>query len=294
MNFEQLRYFLTIYESLSLNNAANRLYISQPALSKSLQSMEQELGTKLFIRNKKGLYPTEAGKIFFESATSILSLYDDTLLKLNSSFSFNEALTIFTVPCIANIYFPSIYKDLCEKFTNLKLHFREILPKEINILHESINSFAITMGGSEIDSFTNTFPEYISIPLKSEPCYAFVSKHSPWAKEKLICTNDTFEQSIDFRKFDPYLQYTKHYMATNFTNNFSVSQEIILSQNGIHILPIGLGKKVYTHPDILALPLKNDAIVTYSLVTSHAMFSSEFNFVLQYTIKLLKHILQNQ
>lgn len=88
MNLEQLRYFLTIYESLSLNIAAKQLYISQPALSKSLQTMEQELGTKLFIRNKKGLYPTEAGKIFFESSTSILQLYDETLLKLNSNFDF--------------------------------------------------------------------------------------------------------------------------------------------------------------------------------------------------------------
>lgn len=293
MNLEQLRYFLTIYESLSLNIAAKQLYISQPALSKSLQTMEQELGTKLFIRNKKGLYPTEAGKIFFESSTSILQLYDETLLKLNSNFDFKETLTIFAVPSIANIYFPSVLKNLCKDFPNLKLHFSEIFPEEITFLHKTMNSFAITMGGAEIDSFTNTFPEYISIPLKSELCYAFVSKYSSWAKEKQICTDNIDEQSIDFRKFSSSHQYIKHYTAKNLSSNSLLSQELILSQNGIHILPIGLGQKIYKHPDILAIPLKNDTIVTYSLVTSKTMFSSEFSFILRYIIKLLKHILQN-
>ena len=69
-------------------------------------------------------------------------------------------------------------------------------------------------------------------------------------------------------------------------NNFSSSQEFILSQNGIHILPLGVGKKAYTHPDIVAIPLKDNVTVSYNFIVNHMLFSSEFAFVLRHTIKL--------
>ena len=291
MNFEQLHYFKTIYQTQSLNKAAKQLYISQPALSKALQSMELELGTTLFVRNKKGLCPTEAGKLFFQSASAILQIYEDTLFKLNSSTNFTEPLTIFAVPCVSNIYLPSILKDLYQTFPNLKLHFREILPKEIDVLQKTPVSFALLMGGDDAKAFITTFSEYISIMLKQEACYAFVSKYSPWAKKKQIDTNTISEQSIDFREFEPYSQHKKSYTPKNFMNNFSSSQEFILSQNGIHILPLGVGKKAYTHPDIVAIPLKDNVTVSYNFIVNHMLFSSEFAFVLRHTIKLLKTIL---
>ena len=147
------------------------------------------------------------------------------------------------------------------------------------------------MGGDDAKAFITTFSEYISIMLKQEACYAFVSKYSPWAKKKQIDTNTISEQSIDFREFEPYSQHKKSYTPKNFMNNFSSSQEFILSQNGIHILPLGVGKKAYTHPDIVAIPLKDNVTVSYNFIVNHMLFSSEFAFVLRHTIKLLKTIL---
>ena len=61
MNIDQLRYFKQICECHSLNKAAQELYISQPALTKSIRAIEKELNIELLVRTKNGVYPSEIG-----------------------------------------------------------------------------------------------------------------------------------------------------------------------------------------------------------------------------------------
>ena len=52
MNFNVLNYVVTIYEEKSFTKAAEKLFISQPSLSQSINNLENELGTRLFDRKK--------------------------------------------------------------------------------------------------------------------------------------------------------------------------------------------------------------------------------------------------
>lgn len=293
MTMEQLYYFKEIYEKLSLNAVAKQLYISQPALTKSLQNMERELGVVLFTRSKKGLSPTDAGKLFYKSTIKILSLYDDTLVQIQNSFVFLEPLTIFVPPCLANTYFPSIMRALCDRFHNLKLHIQEYSIDKLPALLKTPTSFALTMGGSEVESLVETSLEYKYIFLKEEPCYAFISKKSALAKEKMLPANMKFDNNISFHEFNSFHQFDKKYNDVNYITNFSLSQEIILSQNGVHILPLGLGKKIYKHPEIISLPLERNIKILYGLVIPKELLASEFSFVISCTIDLLKKSLND-
>ena len=62
MDVRRLRYFCRVVESGSMSRAATSLNVAQPALSKSIQTLEQELETELFQRTSKGKVPTEAGE----------------------------------------------------------------------------------------------------------------------------------------------------------------------------------------------------------------------------------------
>lgn len=79
MQIKTMSYLIALAETGTLSGAGKRLGISQPTLSVFLSDLEQELGIDLFIRNKKKLLPTPAGRIYLEAARKILATQEQTL-----------------------------------------------------------------------------------------------------------------------------------------------------------------------------------------------------------------------
>ncbi len=72
MEFHQLRYFLAAAEELSMSRAAQRVHVSQPALSRQIRLLEEELGVALFDRIRKRIHLTDAGKFFLLKSRQLL------------------------------------------------------------------------------------------------------------------------------------------------------------------------------------------------------------------------------
>src|ERR1700685_2681585 len=72
MELRHLRYFLAVGEEQHYGRAAHRLRVAQPALSRQIQDLEEELGFKLFERLPRGVKLSAAGKLFLEDARRIL------------------------------------------------------------------------------------------------------------------------------------------------------------------------------------------------------------------------------
>ena len=72
MNLTRLKYFVKIVDVGSLTQAADVLHIAQPALSQQLATLEGEMKQQLLIRSKRGVTPTDAGKILYAHAQLIL------------------------------------------------------------------------------------------------------------------------------------------------------------------------------------------------------------------------------
>ncbi|NJM38259.1 MAG: LysR family transcriptional regulator [Akkermansiaceae bacterium] len=72
MEFHQLRYFVAAAEELSVSKAAERTHVTQPALSRQIKLLEEEIGVRLFERIKQRIHLTEASKFFLEKARQIL------------------------------------------------------------------------------------------------------------------------------------------------------------------------------------------------------------------------------
>lgn len=76
MNTQLLEYMIAVSEEKSLSKAAERLLVTQPALSQQLKKLELELDAKLFQREKNELVLTDAGRVYINGARSVLSLYE--------------------------------------------------------------------------------------------------------------------------------------------------------------------------------------------------------------------------
>ncbi len=79
-----IEYVIAIAEEGSLNKAAEKLFISQPALSQRLKKLEDELGTELFRRENSGLVITDAGRVYINGGRSILQIKQEAMAKLSS------------------------------------------------------------------------------------------------------------------------------------------------------------------------------------------------------------------
>lgn len=85
MTNRELLYIKTIAETHNITHAAQKLSVAQPSLTQSLQRMEKTLNCTLFDRRKNGLFLTEAGKLYYDTACKILSEWEALLSQLEQN-----------------------------------------------------------------------------------------------------------------------------------------------------------------------------------------------------------------
>lgn len=86
---QEMQYIYQVYQSGSFSKAAQALYLTQPALSIAIQKVEAEIGMPLFIRDKKPLELTDAGKVYIEKVKEILHLEAELSKELSDLSSLN-------------------------------------------------------------------------------------------------------------------------------------------------------------------------------------------------------------
>lgn len=77
MNIKQIRYFVTVFNDGSLSAAAKKQYVTVQAVSKAIADLERELKNELFVRESRGVHPTQFGKAFYAKAEPVLRDFDE-------------------------------------------------------------------------------------------------------------------------------------------------------------------------------------------------------------------------
>lgn len=171
MNSRQMQYAVILAETRNFSTAAEKLNISQPAFSKQIISLENELGLKLFDRSTTPLSITPAGEFFIEKAKNIL-FEEDVLLKTVEKYKLGERgkLVIGAVPFRSSYMLPGLIKAIKDKFPGLQVVLMEyglsVLEKG---LLESEYDFAIM-------NLPVNNPEFETIPLEEDKLVLAVPK----------------------------------------------------------------------------------------------------------------------
>lgn len=143
---------LTIYEEGSFSKAADRLFVSQPALSIIVKKTEEELGISLFNRNSKPIKLTSAGEYYIEFIRRIQAAEDDLQEQLNSLRE-QEAgtLNIGGSNFFCSYKLPGIFLQFKERYPKYKIALTEGNPQYLSQLLQN-SDLDLIVGVEQLDS----------------------------------------------------------------------------------------------------------------------------------------------
>lgn len=127
MELRHLRYFVTVAEELHFGRAAERLQMTQPALSKQIAGLEKELNVQLFARTKRTVQLTLAGQVLFEQAKDLLSQVDEIIQLVKRTASGEEGtLTIGFTATAASTVLPALVRRFRARCPKVELTLLEL------------------------------------------------------------------------------------------------------------------------------------------------------------------------
>jgi len=124
MELDQLRYFLHIAERGNFTRAAEDSGVSQPALSRSIQKLEEELGQPVFERKTRSVSLTEAGVLLQSRAQQVLTILEDTKAEITDDGQ-SGRVRVGAIPTIAPYFLPGLLRQFSSEFPKATLIVQE-------------------------------------------------------------------------------------------------------------------------------------------------------------------------
>jgi DNA-binding transcriptional LysR family regulator len=219
MELRQLHYFVTVAEELHFGRAADRLQLTQPALSKQIANLEQDLGVQLLARTKRTVQLTAAGQVFFEQAQQLLN-QAQTAIQLTQRTDRGEVgqLTIGFTETAVHTVLPQLVRNFHQDYPNVELTLIELVTEaqvialnqntiDLAFLHPPIDARGIELYPILEETFVAVLPQhhpllkYDCIPLEAfanEPLIIHPRQEGPMLYDGLVqvCQAAGFQPKI--------------------------------------------------------------------------------------------------
>lgn len=139
----ELTYFFEVANTQNVSRAAQILCISQPALTRAIQNLEKTVGTDLFIRHKKGVTLTRAGKRILLQIKPLLQCWQNAKLQARASHQHVEGHIKIGCHTTVGLFMHEILLDLLEQHPQLNI---EIYNSASNIITQQVIDLSIDIG----------------------------------------------------------------------------------------------------------------------------------------------------
>lgn len=271
MNIRHLRIFKMVCEEESITKAAEKLFMTQPAVSKAINELEKHLDVYLFDRISRKVYLNETGKLFLKKVIKVLDLYND-LEQSVKELEDNAMIKIGSSITIANFILP---KSIVE-FEKLYQH----TPIEVTVgnavkIEEMLYNNEIDLGLIEGVIYNE---ELMKIPISSYTLAIICSPKHKLALKEPIDINKLLQERLLLREkgsairdvFDSALLL--HNLSANpeWTSINSQSLIYAVKQNlGISVLPKILVEEEITKGELFEITVNSFELVNVNHIVFH-------------------------
>lgn len=240
MELRVLNYFVATAQELNMTRAAQKLLVSQPALSRQIANLEDELGVKLFNRQPRHLTLTPAGQYLYEQAKEILTLASKTKSNLQSSAVISGDLTIAAGESFAMQRLMNIVSNIIRDYPTVKIH---ILSGDYEFAERRLDTgavdFAVIIGNLPLDN-------YASLQLPEKDTWGvLMTKDDPLAKKSAITAEDLVgrnvlnsQQAENRKYFDSWFGNYKEQINIIGTVNLNFNGTLLVKNKAVIMLTL--------------------------------------------------------
>jgi DNA-binding transcriptional LysR family regulator len=293
MELFSMQCFVTLAQCLKFSEAAESLYLSQSAFSKQIQTIENDLGVKLFIRNAWSTELTDAGKAVLPYAQSIVTQYE----KVKNAMDLYKKETQNRL-ALSTISFLIHYRLSEMLFTfisaNPKIHL-ELTENEsahsLDLLNENLVDACIVFSKETVGD------EYDFFPLLRDRLVLFVGKQHPLAERKSVRLSELEQE--DFQILHAFQEkFLFHFILdqckkAGFEPRVSAYgfwintiEDFLQHNNSISLLPEKMA--AYSqNPNIQIIPIEDADPLHLSIVTRKGFTSVPFQELLKHSSMFL-------
>ena len=269
MNTMQLECFIAVAETLNFARAADRLNVTQPAITQQIHSLEKELDVKLFKRTTRTVEITPSGTAFMNDAKSILKISD----RAKRRFAEHEKddWDFFSIGCHApnELYmFSPVLKELAQKYPNIYPVF-QIVPFQhlYQLLNEEDVDVIVSFHEKRPRKSQGIYKEMTKIPIT-----AVLPKENPLSHKSNLSISDLKSERlilIDPQKCPDSLGKIQYLLMEDrfasdlyFCDSVDAAATLAQAGYGVAVLPDLLTTKT---PILDCVPLVNFAPLSYGI-----------------------------
>jgi DNA-binding transcriptional LysR family regulator len=176
VELRHLRYFVAVAEELNFSRAAQRLHMAQPPLSVAIRNLEQEVGTRLFVRTTREVRLTEAGEALLAGARRTLAEADAAVTAAQRVAAGELGLLRVAYNWSAGFEtLPTLGQAFSRRQPDVELVAEEMRPRRMTVaLRSGATDVALALYPDVVDDFSYR-------PIRSEPVVAVLASSHPLA-----------------------------------------------------------------------------------------------------------------
>lgn len=191
MDIRHLQYFLEVARQHSFTKAAQVLFITQPTISKTVKSLEDELGVTLLDRYGKNVKLTDAGEVFARQAQEIVTSFHNLSSELDDLMNLKKGhIRIGLPPMIGASFFPKVIGAFYKQYPNITIQLFEDGGKKVE---NDILTGALDVGVTVLPADESLFDSYIFV---DESLRAVLHPSHPLAEQDGIALTELSEDGF--------------------------------------------------------------------------------------------------
>ena len=227
MKIIQLEYFCAVCRYHSITQAAQKLYVTQPAISNAIRELEKEFSVSLFSRTKNHIVLTKEGEAFYQKASVLLDNIHETTSKLYDLGKQVAPIRIGIPPLLSTVFFPDMLTAFYKKYPDTPVELFEYgSVRAANlVLEDTLDLALVNLNFYETNKLN-------SCQLLSDQLVFCVSREHPLVKEKSV--------SVEMLKDEPLIMYNtdsvQNQTLLSIFDSIKVKPHVILNASQLYTI----------------------------------------------------------